>query len=141
MENRYPLLAAHYVNRADHFLQAMNLLVDDLQAYGSSVGLLAVHSAISLNDAVIAGATGTRRKREDHMTAADDLQRICSNIKLADTQGLSHLRWLLSKKTLIAYSNQRVSETDLKLAVTKARRFSDWAYRNFKEMLRDQEAE
>jgi len=58
MENRAPILTDRYMDKADHFLQGMRLLADDFGAYRTSIGLLAIHSAISLNDAILAGVTG-----------------------------------------------------------------------------------
>jgi len=63
MENHNPLLTSHYREKADHFLYGMRLLADDFTAYKTSIGLLAIHSAISLNDAILAGITGERNNQ------------------------------------------------------------------------------
>ncbi len=141
MENRSPLLTAHYKEKAQHFYDAMKLLADGITAYRTAVGLLAIHSAISLNDAIIAGSTGKRCKSEDHRGAARDLRRVCNQMRIRDVEGIRHFTWLLSKKTLVAYGEERINEEDLKSTITKAQRFLDWAYRSFKEVLRDEEAE
>jgi hypothetical protein len=136
MQNRAPILTAHYLDRADQFLNAMKLLADDLQAYKTSVGLLAVHSAISLNDAILAGVTGTRSKREDHSSAAKELHRICNELRIENTRGIQHFSWLLGKKADIAYGDQRLTHTLMQLSVDKAEKFSNWAYTYFREVLR-----
>jgi hypothetical protein len=82
MENRAPILTYRYVDKADHFLQGMRLLADDFEAYRTSIGLLAIHSAISLNDAILAGVTGQSGKYEDHSNAARELERICGELKV-----------------------------------------------------------
>jgi hypothetical protein len=136
MQNLSPLLTAHYLGKAVHFLGAMKLLADDLATYKSSVGLLAVHSAISLNDAILAGVTGKRSKGEDHGNAARELEKVCALARIKNTNGIQHLTWLLGKKTEIAYGEHRLSDATLQLSIDKAERFSNWAYTNFKEVLR-----
>jgi hypothetical protein len=58
-----------YIEKADCFLEGMRLLADDIPAYRSGVGLLAIHSAISLGDAIKVGLTGKRGKYQDHSQA------------------------------------------------------------------------
>jgi hypothetical protein len=136
MENRAPILTAHYLDRADQFLNAMKLLADDLPSYKTSVGLLAVHSAISLNDAILAGVTGKRSKREDHPSAARELRRICNKLRIENRNGIHHFSWLLGKKSDIAYGDQRLTDNLMQLSVDKAEKFSNWAYTYFREVLR-----
>jgi hypothetical protein len=135
MENRSPLLTSHYVEKADHFLQGMRLLADDFAAYRTGIGLLAIHSAISLNDAILAGITGGRSRAEDHSTAARELARICTELKIQETQGVRHFSALLSRKSDIAYGDQRIDDNDVKSSIDKAERFANWAYNHFKEVL------
>jgi hypothetical protein len=129
-------LTQHYVERADHFLQAMKLLSDDLAAYASSVALLAVHSSISLNDAIAVGVTGRRSKSDDHKRAATDLERVCAVSKVTDRKGIQHLKWLLSSKTDVAYGERRLEREFILAARDRAERFQAWAYNNFKGVLR-----
>src|SRR4029077_11429515 len=136
MQNRSPILTAHYLDKAAHFLGAMKLLAEDVTTYRSSIGLLAIHSAISLNDAIMAGVLGRPRKGDDHGTAAKELEKGCGLLKLENTKGIQHFIWLLGKKTEIAYSEHRLSNSTLQLSVDKAERFSNWAYTYFREVLR-----
>lgn len=136
MKSRDPALTQHYVQKADHFFQAMRLLSDDMSAYASSVALLAVHCAISLNDAIAVGVTGIRSKSEDHKRAAIDLDNLCRVGRIADRKGVQHLSWLLARKTDIAYGEKRLDRIFLLAARDKAERFQAWAYNNFKGVLR-----
>jgi len=135
MENRSPLLTAHYVDKSDHFLEGMRLLAIDIAAYRSSIGLLAVHGAISLNDAIVAGITGSRSKADDHSEAARELERICAELKIEARQGIRHFSMLLGRKNHIAYGDQRIDDNDVKAVVERAERFASWAYNHFKEVL------
>jgi len=136
LNSRDPALTQHYVQKADHFFHAMRLLSDDMSAYASSVALLAVHSSISLSDAIAVGVTGKRSKSDDHKRAAIDLQNLCKASKVADRKGVQHLSWLLAWKTDVAYGEKRLDRIFLLAARDKAERFQAWAYNNFKEVLR-----
>jgi hypothetical protein len=135
MQNRAPILTAHYVEKADHFLQGMRLLAYDFAAYRTGIGLLAIHSAISLNDAILAGVTGQRRKAEDHSIAARELERVCGELKIEKMPGVRHFSLLLSTKSEIAYGDQQIDDNGVKSAIDKAERFANWAYTHFKEVL------
>ena len=135
MENHNPLLTAHYTEKADHFLYGMRLLADDFTAYKTSIGLLAIHSAISLNDAILTGITGERSKSEDHFSAVRELERVCNQLKVEKMQGIHHLSSLLTQKSHIAYGDERVADSDVQSAINKAERFANWAYTHFKEVL------
>lgn len=135
MENRAPILTAHYVEKADHFLQGMRLLANDLATYRTGVGLLAIHSAISLNDAILAGIRGEHSKAENHSTAVRELERICGELKIEKAPGVRHFSFLLSRKTQVAYGDQRIDDNEVKSAIDRAERFTNWAYTHFKEVL------
>jgi hypothetical protein len=113
----------------------MRLLADDLGAYRTGIGLLAVHSAISLNDAILAGITGERSKLENHSAAARELERVCGELKIEKMPGVRHFFSLLSRKSDIAYGEQRVDDNNVKSAIDKAEKFTNWAYTHFKEVL------
>ena len=123
MNNRDPVLTQHYVEKADHFFQAMRLLSDDMSAYASSVALLAIHCSISLNDAIAVGVTGERSKSVGHKRAALDLEKLCKATKVTDRKGVQHLSWLLAWKTDVAYGEKRLDRTFMQAAMDKAERF------------------
>jgi hypothetical protein len=61
--------AEFYHERALQLVDAMKLCEDDLSSYAAAVAFLAVHSAISYNDAVLAKLKGRLWKAEDHRQA------------------------------------------------------------------------
>jgi hypothetical protein len=136
LTSRNPVLTQHYIEKADQFFQAMRLVSEDMSAYASSVALLAVHSSISLNDAIAVGVTGRRTKSEDHRRAAAALEELCKASKVTDKKGVQHLSWLLATKTDVAYGERRLDKTFLLAAKDRAERFQAWAYNNFKGVLR-----
>src|SRR4051812_6120289 len=98
----------HHRTRAKAFFDAMRLISDDLSSYGEAVAVLAVHSAISLADAVLVATTGRRSDAEDHVAASKPLERLCQKRRL-DVAGLKHLKWLLQRKTRFAYDDSHIS--------------------------------
>jgi len=136
MQNVSPLLTAHYRDKADHCFNAMKLLAEDVASFRTGIGLLAVHSAISLNDAILVGITGKRGKGEDHQIAVRQLERICNELKMENKKGVQYFSWLLSKKSDIAYGERRIEDPVLMLSMDRAEKFVNWAYTQFKEVLR-----
>jgi hypothetical protein len=136
LKNLDPTRTEVHIRRSERLRNAMLLLADDLEAYDAAVALLAVHCAISLNDAIQVGSTGKRSRYESHVQTVSDLERICRSNRI-DTLGIVHLKWLLTNKTAISYGDRRF--TDTAVARDKAERFQAWAYSSFKEVLRVQE--
>lgn len=136
LKNISPIATQQFIEKADHFLQGMKLLAEDVPAYRTGIGLLAIHSAISLGDAITIGITGKRGKYQDHAHAARELGRICASHRISHKQGIDHLRWLLGWKNAVAYAHDRIDDQAVLMAVDRAERFNAWAYNHFKEILR-----
>lgn len=107
----------------------MKLLRDGIANYKSGVALLAVHSAIAFNDAVLITLTGSPHKGENHLAAIKKTRAACGKNKIADIRGVKHLESLLSKKTEYSYRGI-VDEDTAKGAANHAERFASWANRN-----------
>jgi hypothetical protein len=113
--------------QAEELLSAMNLLMNDVASYKSAVALLAVHSAIAFNDAVLEKlGVATSKKSPDHSAAYKKTDKACVEKKI-DRNGLQHLRNLLANKTGYSYSGI-VDEKKAQDAALKAQRFANWAY-------------
>ncbi|MGA7219263.1 MAG: hypothetical protein WBX38_13150, partial [Candidatus Sulfotelmatobacter sp.] len=67
LKNLDPITTQQYTEKADHFLQAMKFAARELAPHRTGIALLAVHSAISLNDAITTGLTGQISKHQDHL--------------------------------------------------------------------------
>lgn len=121
--------------QAEELLKAMKLLMDvDIAAYKSAVALLAVHSAIALNDAVLEKLTGTVPTSKDHAEGHRQTRAACARKKI-DSGGVQHLERLITNKTGYSYSGI-VDERKAQDAALKAQRFATWAYATvFKERL------
>ena len=124
----------HHRARSDTFLHAMQLLSLDVNEYGNAVALLAVHTVISLADAILIGCTGKRGNEQDHLAAIGALSRLCGERRI-NRDGIGHYRWLLEKKTPFSYGDRRLDpDKDITSARSKAERFTAWAYKHFDEI-------
>lgn len=88
--------------QAEELLSAMKLLMDDVVAYKSAVALLAVHSAIAYNDAILEKLTGTVPPKKDHAEGHRQTKAACARKKI-DPSGVQHLERLIANKTLYSY--------------------------------------
>jgi hypothetical protein len=128
--------AIRYETRAVSFFRGMNRLADDMRTYGHAVGLLAVHAAISLADAVLVACKGQRSVDQDHRSVLDPLEALCNERRRrVQGEGTKHLRWLLGMKTDFAYGDDSVAMVKyFPMAKDHVARFFGWAYRSFPEL-------
>lgn len=115
--------------------EAMDLHEQDLTPILSAIGLLAVHSAISLADAVLVHHVGMRSDG-DHARAADELRALSAGRRIKDQSGIEMFKRLLGKKNGFAYNAKYLTTQDAKSAFDHARSFASWTYTNFKEIAR-----
>jgi HEPN domain-containing protein len=115
-----------YHRRATQLSDAMELCMEDISAYSSAAVLLAVHCAISYNDAILIRLGGTRPHGENHREAITALKRACTGAKI-EPRGIAQLQKLLSAKTDISYGDKSVDEERITALCTAAQRFVRWA--------------
>ena len=125
---KFGLSVASHQAQAEELLGAMKLLMDDVASYKSAVALLAVHSAIAFNDAVLERLTGAAHKGQDHSTASRKTRSACGKNKI-DISGIKHLEYLPSKKGEYSYSGIVDQET-AEYAADKAEKFYNCTYRS-----------
>ena len=114
-----------FLDKAEEFLRRSlaGLADEDYNA----AGLLAVHAAISANDAVT-GQYGQRRSTgEDHSKAADLLREVAPAGAREWRLQANRLNRIVGKKHLIAYEGRLISSKEASYLVEQAERFVDWA--------------
>ena len=134
------LSARVFLERAEAFHRSAELLGDDPpdRLYAPAVGLLAVHSSISMTDALLIQFDTGRSKSEDHATAAQALEKLCS-AKGHDKSGVKHLRELIRNKTRFSYGEALVRDEEFKKAKLRMEQFFKWAYRTFPAVAQTEE--
>jgi len=124
-------------SRALQLTNAMRLCSEDCPSYASAVALLAVHSAISYNDALCIRLLGERPKGKDHKDAIPLVTRACKKARIAP-DGIKHLERLLSAKTAISYGDRVVNTEHAQKLSTTAERFVKWVEDNLTDKRRAQ---
>lgn len=136
MDVKKPSEVLHFRKRADaFFLAAQALFTLDEAEFLPGVGLLAIHSAVALTDALVIATDGNRPNTENHATAPKQLRAWCDAQK-EEPRGLEHLDWLIAKKTPFSYGAKHVKLDELKMAFRKLEQFQEWASHTFPEVVR-----
>jgi HEPN domain-containing protein len=113
----------NYLIKAEQFFETAR------EAYNSgnwnAVGLNAVHSAISANDAITVYLKGIRSVSEKHSDAVDLLLIVFNNEK-GTREFSSHLLWLLNRKNLVEYEARLFFKKEAEDSIKHAERFLRW---------------
>lgn len=121
-----------FFERATQFSAARKLMEGEAD-YSSPLALLAVHSAISWNDAVLFKLIGGTFKGQDHMDSPRVTEKHCVTRKL-NTDGISQLKKLVREKSKISYGDHRITpEAALALSIS-AERFEKWAVQTLERL-------
>ncbi len=102
--------------------------------YRYAAALLAIHAAISYSDALRVALGDSDLLAEDHFTAIRALDRLLTANSVQDRRGLHHLQYLIAKKSLVAYRNDRLDAADSESLIVKAERFLTWTTTSAKRL-------
>jgi hypothetical protein len=94
--------------------------------YWNAAGLLYVHGAIALADAVCIARDGVKSTSENHMDAVALLGEVTSELKDRD-EALGHLQKIIKEKNRAAYTGQSFRSSDVQSIGKHAERFVAWA--------------
>ena len=112
-----------YLKKAADFHATMHAAF--VSANWNSVGLEAVHCAISCNDAILSFFTGERSKRQDHREAAALLVKAVGSEE--SKKAAEHLRKIISLKNLIEYEDRSFTKAESESMLKRVDRFYEWA--------------
>ena len=114
-----------YLEKSGEFLRRSlaSLAEEDFNA----AGLLAVHAAISANDAVTGQYGQKRSAGEEHQKAADLLREAAPIGAREWHLQANRLNRIVGKKNLIAYEGRHLTPKESSWVVEQAERFVGWA--------------
>ncbi len=122
-------MASVFEQRATQLSAARNLLHDDNEdSYTAALALLAVHAAISWNDAVLYKLTGKILKNKDHRAAVLKTKLECASLKL-NNAGIKHLEKLVGAKTDVAYGDRQTTPAIAERLSLTSQSFEAWAHK------------
>ena len=111
---------------AGHFAKAADLAAEF--EYWNAAGVLFVHAAIALTDAITVKVGGVKSAADDHMLAADLLQAVLA-IDEEGKKAVSRLRALIQEKNLVSYSGEIYRREDVRRMARHFARYQLWAHR------------
>jgi hypothetical protein len=109
---------------ASHFAEAAEVATEF--GYWNAAGVLLVHAAIALTDAITVKVGAVKSVGEDHMLAADLLETVLAT-DAAGKKAINHLRALVQEKTLVSYSGQIYRQDDIRRMTRHLARYRTWA--------------
>ncbi len=113
---------------ADNFAQAARLAT--AYEYWNAAGVLLVHAAIALTDALTVKVGGAKSVGEDPMEAANLLEDVLA-VDAEGKKAIGHLRALLEEKNLVSYSGEIYRREDIRPMARHLERYQAWIGRFF----------
>jgi hypothetical protein len=107
----------------ESFAQAARLATDS--EYWNAAGVLLVHSAIALTDALTVKVGGAKSVGEDHMEAANLLEDVLA-VDAEGKKAIGHLRALIQEKNLVSYSGEIYRREDIRPMARHLERYQAW---------------
>lgn len=111
---------------AEHFARAADLATEF--QYWNAAGVLFVHAAIALADALTVKVGGVKSVGEDHMLAADLLESVLA-VDAEGKKAIGHLRALIQEKNLVSYSGAIYRQDDIRRMARHLSRYRSWTDR------------
>ena len=96
--------------------------------YWNAAGVLLVHAAIALTDALTVKVGGVKSAGEDHMLGADLLESVLA-IDPEGKKAIGHLRALIQEKNLVSYGGQVYRQEDIRRMARHLNRYRAWTDR------------
>lgn len=111
-----------YLKKANDFYEAM--LHSYKKGNWNSVGLEAIHCAISGADALMVYLKGIRSTSEDHRDAVELIELNISGTEVK--KHLSQFRAIINKKNLVEYEERNFTKKEAEDILKKSERFLNW---------------
>jgi hypothetical protein len=108
---------------AENFAQAARLATE--YEYWNAAGVLLVHAAIALTDALTVKVGGAKSVGEDHMEAANLLEDVLA-VDAEGKKAIGHLLALIQEKNLVSYSGEVYRRQDIRPMTRHLERYQVW---------------
>ena len=113
-----------FLERGNQLASSRNLMKQD-SAYTAAIALVAIHSAIALNDALLFRLTARHEHSENHMDAVIRTKKQCMSRKIP-ANGLVHLEKLVRAKSKVSYSSEKTTFDFADTLAVASERFEAW---------------
>ena len=117
-------LASNFIQVSNNFNEGANVAFE--YEYYNAAGVLIVHAAIALADALTIKLGGVKCKGENH----NEILGLLKDLSPAGTQrnvALNQLEAIISHKNAVSYSGSIYDKKDIEKLLKHFQRFSNWA--------------
>jgi len=115
-----------FLTVGEHFGRAADMAAGS--EYWNAAGVLIVHAAVAMTDAITVRVGAIKHTGEDHGAAADLLGEVLA-IDADGKRAIAHLRAILEEKTLVSYSGHVYRREDVGRMSRHLARYQAWAGR------------
>jgi hypothetical protein len=116
--------ARDYRSVAENFYHGAELARDF--EYWNASGILIVHAAIALADAIAIKLAGVKSRGEDHHETIALLEEVVATSD-EKRKALQHLRRIIDHKNAVSYNGEIYNQTDIDQLWKQVARFREWA--------------
>lgn len=116
--------AKDYRSVAESFYRGAELARDF--EYWNASGVLIVHAAIAMADAIAIKLAGVKSRGEDHHETIALLEEVVAPGE-DKKKALQHLRRIIDHKNAVSYSGEIYDRTDIEQLWRQVQRFREWA--------------
>jgi hypothetical protein len=113
-----------YKKIAHNFVEAANISTE--LGYYNAAGVLFVHSAIALGDAITIKLSSIKSSGDNHFQIISLIEDVVKESK-EKSKALNHLRKIIDQKNLVSYSGEEYNHKDIIELQKNALRFQTWA--------------
>ncbi len=124
-------LASNFIQVSNNFNEGANIAFE--YEYYNAAGVLIVHAAIALADALTIKLGGVKCKGENH----NEILGLLKDLSPAGTQrnnALNQLEAIISHKNAVSYSGSIYDKKDIEKLLKHFQRFSNWALSIFNSL-------
>lgn len=112
-----------FAHVADSFYKGAELAKDF--EYWNAAGLLIIHAAIALTDALTVKVGGAKSSGEDHMAAVDFMREVVS-LDERGNEAAKHLVRMIDQKNLVSYSGDIYTRAEVAALWKHLERYRSW---------------
>lgn len=114
---------SNFLKVADNFSEAAGLAVE--YEYFNAAGVLIIHSAIALADAVTIRFSSAKCTGDNHYEVIKLLKESVPNSKIA-SNAITHFEKLIDHKNAVSYQGELYKQSDINMLLKHHERFESW---------------
>jgi hypothetical protein len=107
--------------------------------FDQAIAVAAIHSAISLSDAICVAAEGDAPTHTSHAARVAYLKQLCKRHSVQNMTGIEAFEAVIEQKQAVEYTDKKFDIKAAAALMNRADKFWTWTRREFPEVMRDEE--